>query len=308
MKVIYGNYKNTSIDGETAVALGFFDGVHGGHQALISKLKQMSLSDNLMSTVFTFSNHPMSLIDSAKSPRLIMDNESKIEAFDKLGVDIAYFEAISSDFLNTEPEDFLYKVLLENFHVKAIAAGFNFRFGKNSRGDCQMLQEFSKETGVKIYIADPYYIDGILVSSTTIRSLLEEGNIKLANKLLSHEYSMRGRVVHGKERGRKMGFPTVNLCPNPEMVPPKNGVYVTKVLFDGIEKTGITNIGYNPTFNNCSLTVETYILDFEGNLYDKIIELKFFDRMRDEKKYESMDDLSSQLNMDKIFAQRFFRQ
>lgn len=306
MKVIYGNYKSTSIEGRTAIALGFFDGVHSGHQALITKLKQMSASDNLMSTVFTFSSHPMSLIDSSKSPKLIMDNELKIEAFDKLGVDIVYFENISSDFLYTEPEDFLYKVLLERFHVRAIAAGFNFRFGRNSRGDCQMLKEFSNETGVKIYIADPYYSDGMLVSSTTIRSFIEEGNIRFANRLLGHEYSMRGRVVHGKERGRKMGFPTVNLSPDHRMVLPENGVYVTKVLFDGIEKTGITNIGCNPTFKNSSLTVETYLLDFEGDLYDKSIELKFFERMRDEKKYETMDDLSFQLDKDKAFAERFF--
>lgn len=306
MEVIYGNYKNVAIDSETAVALGFFDGVHRGHKALISKLKQISVSDNLISTVYTFSHHPMSLIDSSKSPKLIMNNESKIEALDKLGVDMVYFEVISSDFLNTEPEDFLYKVLLEKFHVRAIAAGFNFRFGRGSRGDCHMLQEFGKKTGVKVYIEDPYYADGMLVSSTGIRSLIEEGNIKLANRLLGREYSMQGKVEHGKERGRKMGFPTVNLIPDPDMVFPKNGVYVTKVLFDGIEKAGITNIGCNPTFNNCSLTVETYILDFDGNLYDKNIELKFFDFIRDEKKYESMEGLSSQLSLDRAFALKFF--
>lgn len=306
MNVIYGKYQNISIEGSTAVALGFFDGVHKGHQALISKLKQMSSSDNLKSTVFTFDNHPMSLIDSGKSPRLIMDNETKLEMLEKLGVDIAYFEVLSNDFLNIEPEDFLYKILLQKFNVKAIAAGFNFRFGRKSRGDIQMLREFGRKTGVKIYIAKPYYIDDTLVSSTTIRNYIEKGNIKYANKLLGHEYTMRGKVVHGKERGRKIGFPTVNLYPDVRMVAPVNGVYVTKVLFDGIEKTGITNIGNNPTFDNGSLTIETNILDFDGDIYDKNIVLKFYDRIRDEKRFNSPDELSSQLSRDKSFAERYF--
>lgn len=306
MKVIYDNYKNISIDGNTAVALGFFDGVHGGHQSLITKLKDMSGSDNLLSTVFTFSSHPLSLIEGGRSPKLIMDNELKAEAFERLEIDIAYFEVITRDFLNIEPEDFLYNVLLEKFHVRAIAAGFNFRFGRNSRGDCRMLQKFGRAEGVRIHIADPYYTDGYLVSSTTIRGLLEEGSIKLANRLLGHEFSMRGRVVHGKMMGRKMGFPTVNFYPESSMVSPKNGVYVTKVYFEGLERIGITNIGCNPTFNDKYLTVETYILDFEGDLYDKNIELRFFERIRDEKKYDSMDELSSRLNLDREFARNYF--
>jgi riboflavin kinase/FMN adenylyltransferase len=258
--------------------------------------------------IFTFDKHPLYLIDSERAPKLITDNETKSAIFGRLGIDTVYYRNVDEGFLMTDPQSFLNDTLYKTMNVRAIVAGFNFRFGYKGSGDSNLLMQFGKEKGIYVRIVNPFYINNTLVSSTAIRNFLKDGDIKSANMLLKREFSMHGRVVHGEQRGRKMGFPTANIIPEKDMIVPKNGVYVTKVNMDGDIHTGITNIGYNPTFGNNSISIETYMIGFEGDIYDREIMLEFYGRIRDEKKYSGMAALTSQLNADKKYALRFFEQ
>jgi riboflavin kinase/FMN adenylyltransferase len=307
MRVIYGGSKCVPLKEQTACALGFFDGVHSGHQNLINILNKESVNSNLKSMVFTFEKHPMSIINKDKAPKLIMDNESKISVFESLNIELAYFQRVDRNFISMEPEVFLTDILVKQLNVRSIIAGFNFRFGYQGRGNSDTLINFSKKTGIHVHIVEPFSIDGIVVSSTNIRSFIGDGNISAANKFLNREYSMHGKVIHGYERGRNIGFPTANIEYNEELLIPKNGVYVTKVCVDGSEMVGITNVGKNPTFNNNLTTIETHIIGLNGDLYGKFIKVKFYDRLRDENRYNSPIELTEQLNKDKLNALAYFK-
>lgn len=305
MKVIYGNNVNYVAPDGTACALGFFDGVHIGHQKLISVLKEYSNSHNMSSMVFTFDHHPMTVLDSARAPKLIIDNQSKIKIFEELGVDILYFSHVDRNFLGTSPGDFLKNVLVEQLNIKSITAGFNFSFGSGGCGNAEFLEDFGMKANMDINIVKPVYIDGMVVSSSAIRTFLSEGNISMANKMLGKPYSIHGKVIHGQERGRKMGFPTINLSLSEEMLKPKDGVYLTSVNFEGMQMVGITNVGTNPTFGGVSISIETFILYYSGNLYGKDVSISFYDRIRDEKTFENPEELMAQLDCDKKFAAGF---
>lgn len=309
MEVIYGDTGSKHLTEPCACALGFFDGVHVGHQNLISVLKDVAIRKSLKSMVFTFDRHPLSLLDSYRAPKLIMDNESKAIVFKNLGVDILYFCSVSKDFLNTEHSIFLESILLKNLNVKSIIAGFNFKFGYMGRGNSNALLEFEKRSGTSIDIVKPVFIDGLLVSSTSIREFLNNGEIRMANKFLGRPYFMRGTVVHGKSRGSKIGFPTANIDLSRNLTIPKNGVYITKVKVDNnvIERVAITNIGHNPTFGNHTVSVETHIVNFDEDIYSKEIIIDFYDRIRDERKFDNIEQLAAQIQSDKTIAVKYFK-
>lgn len=305
MKVIYGNDLDNSIPKDAACALGFFDGVHIGHQKLIRCLKEYSNSHNIGSMVFTFDRHPLTVLDSARAPKLIYDNESKTRVFAELGVDILYFSHVDRDFLRMSPYDFLDKVLMEHMNVRAIVAGFNFSFGNGASGNAQFLRDFSKKSGVEVRIVEPVHLDGTVVSSSEIRASLAEGNIGIVNRMLGRPYAIHGEVIQGMQRGRKLGFPTINLSTAEGMMTPKDGVYITYVNFNGLRKIGITNVGSNPTFNGRAKTVETYILDYSGDLYGADVSLEFCKRIRDEVKFATSKELTAQMDSDLRFAEVF---
>lgn len=306
MEVVYGALNPDFKDNETACALGFFDGVHIGHQNLVSILKQTANKHNLKSMIFTFERHPTSILNNMNGPKLITDNAAKEDIFRKLGVDILNFSKVDNEFLCTEPEDFLHDVLIKRFNVKAIITGFNFKFGFKGRGNSNLLQEFGSNAGVLTKIVDPVCIDGALVSSTAIRDFINKGKISMANKFLGRCFSISGSVIHGKRRGHKLGYPTANITTNNEIIIPKNGVYVTKVFVEGIQKIGITNVGYNPTFGSNPMSIETHIIDFQNDIYDKNITVEFHDIIRDEISFDSLNMLSKQINDDKSFAIAYF--
>jgi len=308
MEVIYGDTGSKHLSEPCACALGFFDGVHVGHQKLVSVLKDVAMRKNLKSIVFTFDKHPLSLIDKKRAPKLIMDNESKIWVFEKLGIDVLYFCRVSQDLLHTKHDIFLDRILLKNLSVKAIIAGFNFKFGYMGRGNSNALLEFEKRTGTSVNIVEPVFIDGLLVSSTTIREFLNNGEISMANKFLGRTYFMHGTVIHGRNRGKILGFPTANILLSRNLSIPQNGVYITKVKIDNnkTERIGITNIGYNPTFGNDNVSIETHILNFDENIYGKEIRIDFYDRIRDERKYNNAEQLALQILKDKEAAIKYF--
>lgn len=289
------------------VALGSFDGLHSGHLSLVNKIIELANENKGKSIVYTFKNHPRTLIKGATPPKLLMDNESKEEILEALGVDLIYFEEFNEEYMKLTPEGFI-KYLCEKFKVKGIVVGFNYRFGYKNVGNIEMLKELSKKYGYEFYVMEPCNYEDEVISSTRIRNELLSGNVDKAMKMLNRPYCIKGKVVHGKKLGRAIGFPTANLDYSKEALIPKKGVYYTNVQWQGKIYKGITSVGNNPTVNGDKLTIETYILDFNNDLYGHNIKVYFIKKIRDEKKFNSIDDLVIQLKKDKYYAleEKFF--
>ena len=289
------------------VALGSFDGLHSGHLSLVNKIIELANENKGRSIVYTFKNHPRTLIKGATPPKLLMDNESKEEILEALGVDLIYFEEFNEEYMKLTPEGFI-KYLCEKFKVKGIVVGFNYRFGYKNIGDIEMLKELSTKYGYELYVMEPCNYENEVISSTRIRDELLNGNVDKAMKMLNRPYIIKGKVVHGKKLGRTIGFPTANLDYSKEALIPRKGVYYTNVQWQGKIYKGITSVGNNPTVNGDKLTIETYILDFNNDLYGHNIKVYFIKKIRDEKKFNSIDDLVIQLKKDKDYAleEKFF--
>lgn len=289
------------------VALGSFDGLHSGHLSLVNKIIELANENKGRSIVYTFKNHPRTLIKGATPPKLLMDNESKEEILEALGVDLIYFEEFNEEYMKLTPEGFI-KYLCEKFKVKGIVVGFNYRFGYKNIGNIEMLKELSTKYGYELYVMEPCNYENEVISSTRIRDELLNGNVDKAMKMLNRPYIIKGKVVHGKKLGRTIGFPTANLDYSKEALIPRKGVYYTNVQWQGKIYKGITSVGNNPTVNGDKLTIETYILDFNNDLYGHNIKVYFIKKIRDEKKFNSIDDLLIQLKKDKDYAleEKFF--
>ena len=289
------------------VALGSFDGLHSGHLSLVNKIIELANENKGRSIVYTFKNNPRTLIKGATPPKLLMDNESKEEILEALGVDLIYFEEFNEEYMKLTPEGFI-KYLCEKFKVKGIVVGFNYRFGYKNIGNIEMLKELSTKYGYELYVMEPCNYEDEVISSSRIRNELLNGNINKAMKMLNRPYFIKGKVVHGKKLGRTIGFPTANLDYSKEALIPRKGVYYTNVQWQGKIYKGITSVGNNPTVNGDKLTIETYILDFNNDLYGHNIKVYFIKKIRDEKKFNSIDDLVIQLKKDKNYAleEKFF--
>lgn len=285
----------------TYVALGSFDGIHKGHLVLIDEIIQKAKKNGGKSVVYTFENHPLSVVDKEKAPKLLLNNDDKKEILEELGVDVLCLKKFNNDLMKLEPEEFIVNLISE-FNVKGIVVGFNYKFGYKNKGDVQFLKELSKKFNFELCVEDPYKIDEEIVSSTKIRNLISCGDIKKANDMLGRCYCLSGIVVGGKRLGRTIGFPTANLKTLDTMLIPKIGVYYTNVKIKDKIYKGITSVGNNPTVNGKNTTIETYILDFNEDIYDSNIKVYFISRLRDEKKFSGLDELKKQLEMDKNFA------
>lgn len=285
------------------VALGSFDGLHSGHLSLVNKIIELANENKGRSIVYTFKNHPRTLIKGTTPPKLLMDNESKEEILESLGVDLIYFEEFNEEYMKLTPEGFI-KYLCEKFKVKGIVVGFNYRFGYKNIGNIEMLKELSTKYGYELYVMEPCNYENEVISSTRIRNELFNGNVDKAMKMLNRPYIIKGKVVHGKKLGRTIGFPTANIEVDKNMIVPKNGIYATKVYIDGNTYYGATNIGFNPTVNGNKLSIETNILDFNEDIYGKIIKVEFLERIRDERKFSSLEELKNQLKKDTNYVRK----
>lgn len=268
---------------KNALALGTFDGVHIGHKAVLS------LPDGYRKIAVTFSKPP-------KSSELIITNEEKLEIFKEIGIDETVcldFEEVK-DITATSFLDMLY----EKFSPSVFSCGFNNRFGKGAEGDTSMLADYCGKKGIKLLCAEPVTYNGQTVSSTLIRQMLKNGDIKEANKLLYKPFSFTAKVIEGNQRGRTIGFPTVNQKYPENLVKLKFGVYKTKVVIDTKEFFGITDIGVRPTFKSDYVISETYIKDFSGDLYGKDLKIIPLEFLREEKKFSSLEELKKQIAED----------
>lgn len=294
-------YDNNTIENEiknSYIALGSFDGFHLGHLSLVKKVKKLAKQNNALSIVFTFKNHPKKFIKPNSNIKLIMNNEEKIKVLEKENIDILALKSFDDEIMKMMPEDFI-RWICQTYKVKGIVVGFNFKFGYKNLGDIEILKSLQKKYNYELYIMNPYIFENKIISSTYIRNELLEGNVKKAYEMLTRPYMLLGKIIDGKKLGRTIGFPTANLQVNDSKIIPKKGVYYTNVEINGIILKGMTSIGNNPTVNGVDLTIETYILNFNENIYNKEIKLYFIDKIRDEVKFNSIDELTNQLKKDK---------
>lgn len=283
------------------VALGSFDGIHMGHMSLINKTVELARNNNAKSVVYTFKNHPREVINKDASIELLMDNEEKYNVLKENNIDIIKFQEFNMNFMQKSSEEFV-RDLVEEFNVKGIVVGFNYRFGYKNSGDVKLLETLSKKYNYTLYVMPAFTYNNLIVSSTEIRNVIKEGNIEKANIMLGRAYMLHGLVERGKQIGRTIGFPTANLKYNKKKILPKEGVYYTEIKVNNNLYKAITNIGNNPTVNGLKLTVESYLLDFDEDIYDKEIQVYFLKYIRGVHKFNSLDELKNQLEKDKNFA------
>lgn len=300
MIIIENNFIE-NIDYSTYIALGSFDGIHLGHLELINHTINLSKQYNSKSMIVTFKKHPLSVINNDFTPKLLSSNEMKSHILANLGIDILNFVDFNEKFMNMTPENFVEK-LYEYFNPKGIIVGFNYRFGYKNLGDTELLQELCNKMNITLHIIKPVVLDNDTVSSSRIRRLISDGKIENANIMLTRPYLLQGDVVKGNQLGRKLKFPTINLDYNKNLLVPRGGVYYTAVNIKNKIYKGITNIGYNPTVHNNKLSIETHLLDFNENVYGEKVKIYFFERIRDEKKFSSLDELATQIGKDKQYA------
>ena len=284
-------------DTPLVVALGCFDGVHRGHSSVLKTAKGRADEIGIPFCVFAFEEPPRNFF-SPHSIKLLTTKEEKLDLFEKSGADVAVCVPFDKKIIEVEAEDFVKKILIENLSATHVVCGYNYTFGKKALGNTELLRSICTEHGVGVTVTDDVTVNGISVSSSVIRAMLADGNVEGVTSLLGRYYSISGMVVNGQHLARSLGFPTVNIIPNEKQLTPQNGVYLTRICFDGEEKFGITNVGIRPTVNTNILCAETHIFDFDGNLYEKSITVEFIRFIRKETKFSSVEEMATQVKKD----------
>lgn len=303
MQVIFNYDRNYSTSLPSAIALGTFDGIHMGHRQLIHELLRKKRQFGYQTIVYTFLNHPLQILAPEKEPLRIMMLKEKVKGFSKLGIDILILNSFDDFFLHQTPRAFL-DHLYEKIPVKSFVVGFNFRFGYKGAGDIHYLKKETEQTGLNLVSVFPVESEGEIVSSTLIRNKIQEGKMEDAARLLTQPYSISGMVIRGFGRGKDLGFPTANLCFSSRKVLPAYGVYLTKCIIKSKSYWGLTNVGINPTFSNGSTHVETYLLDYNENIYGQTMKISFLQRLREEIKFDKSEDLIRQMELDSMKAKK----
>lgn len=291
----------------TVVALGKFDGVHKGHQELIRRAIESAKAAGHKSAVFTFSNNPINVMKGKCEVKNLIYKDEKTAIMEELGVDYLFDVPFTDEIRVMHPKEFVEKLLLEACNMKEAYCGFNYRFGFKAEGTPEFLMHMGIEEGFGVHVMSPYYVDGELVSSTLIRRMIQEGRVDECEKYLGRTYSVGGEVVVGNRLGKKIGFPTSNLNIDERMVAPPNGVYITRCLYNGVRYPSITNVGQKPTVGEFVKNIETHIFNFDKELYGKTIRVEFLQKLRDEKKFESVEALSEEITNNCITARAYHR-
>lgn len=282
-----------------------FDGVHLGHKSIIDELIKAGSEKNLDTAILTFWPHPRFVFNPNEDLKLLNTLEEKQILMEKYGVNNLFLKEFDEEFRNLTGEEFVRQILVEKLNVKYLIVGYDHVFGKNKSGNFGLLQKLSKELGFEVEQMEAINIHENNISSTKIRNALLNGSIKDANEMLGYSYSVSGTVVHGKKLGRTIGYPTANIETEILKLLPKKGAYIVEVLVKGQLYRGMLSIGTNPTVNGEKLTVEVYILDFEGDIYDEKITVKFREFLHEEIKFEGLEKLVERLDEDKRLTEEF---
>ena len=286
---------------EYCATIGFFDGVHRGHQFMIDSLTTMAHAQGRQSLVITFDRHPRQVIHADYVPQLITTTDEKLQLLHATAADRIEVLHFDAQMAQLSAYEFMRQVLHEKYGVAMLLTGYDNRFGHNRAEGFADYVRYGEEMGMKVLQNTPIDIDGLRVSSSLIRRLIVEGNITEANNCMGHPYSITGSVAHGFQEGRRIGFPTANIVPeSAEKLVPGNGVYATRVSVEGGEwMPAMLNIGTNPTFQRQQTTIEAHIIGFEGDIYGRKVRVEFSRKLRDEQRFESVEALQKQLEADK---------
>ena len=291
------DYKDST---PSIVTIGTFDGVHVGHKKIIKQLVNKAYKNNLRSIVLTFFPHPKIVLQPDLNIKLINTISEKELIFDSLGLDYLIIQKFNKEFSRLTALEFVRDILVNKLHVKHVIIGYDHHFGRNRLANINDLRDFGNFYGFEVIEIPAHDIDNITVSSTKIRKSILKGNIIKTNKYLGYNFSIKGEVIYGKGIGRTLNFPTANLkLQNDYKLVPSKGVYVISSQFESEIIYGMMNIGYNPTFNNKEESIEIHFFNFNMNIYGKNISVELLIRLRDEKKFESSDELMTQLEIDK---------
>ena len=307
MKIFYSINEFHS-DKKTIVTIGTFDGVHLGHAAILKKLTQNTQNETFESTVLTFFPHPRMVLQGKSDLKLLNTINEKIELLEKIGIDNLIIHPFDEKFAELNAEAFVSTILVDHLRVQKIIIGYDHRFGKNRTANIDDLISFGAQYGFEVEQISAQEIDEISISSTKIRTALEEGDIQLANEYLGYSYFLSGTVVKGKQLGRTIGFPTANISLEEDYkLVPQNGVYVVQAEIDSKSIYGMMNIGFNPTVQGKQKTIEVHFFDFEADIYNRKIQVAILQRIRSEKKFESIELLTKQLEEDRNFSRNYLQ-
>jgi riboflavin kinase / FMN adenylyltransferase len=282
---------------ETLLSIGVFDGVHAGHRYLLETLRMRAVERSLLSAVVTFNPHPQSVLRPYNQMPWLSDVEDRVESIRGLGIDLVVVVTFTPELARLRAREFI-SLVAKHLQMRGIIVGPDFALGQGREGSIQMLHALGRELNFSVETVPPYKINGEVVSSTLIRRALAEGDTRKIHRLLGHYFCVRGRVVTSDRRGRALGFPTANLDMKPQQALPNNGIYATIACIEGRKFASATSIGTRPTFGGGKKTVETYLLNYQGDLYGRELHVEFVERLRDEQQFLSADELKKQIEKD----------
>jgi riboflavin kinase/FMN adenylyltransferase len=288
---------------KTAVAIGNFDGVHLGHKKILDYLVRTAKKNHLQSVVLTFSPHPEAFFRKDRF-FLIQPLQEKLNMISRFDVDTTVVIPFDKTFSMLSPIQFIKNILMDILDCQLIVVGRNFKFGKNRKGDVELLKETAEKQDMTLRSIPQVSLEGEIISSSKIRSFLRQGLIEKANRFLGHPYKITGKVIKGYSRGRHIGFPTANLDPDNDIIP--SGVFITESLLESQKFPSVTNIGHCPTFNKSKIDVESYIMDLQTDLYGKNMGIFLLKKIRDEKKFDSPEELKKQIQKDIDLTRKYF--
>ncbi|TWH48649.1 bifunctional riboflavin kinase/FAD synthetase [Sporomusa sp. KB1] len=303
---VFNQIENVKHHPPVYMALGTFDGIHIGHQAIIMRTLQLAKNKNCSSAVFTFSNHPLDVIDADRCPPLIVTNQEKVNLIAELGVDMLFNVPFTTEFLQLTPEKFIEKIVT-NINLRHIIVGANFTYGYRGAGTPALLTAAGAKHGFTVDVVNMVDREGVIVSSTVIRQLVTEGAVKQAANLLGRPITISGKISTGDQRGRKLGFPTANLAIMQGLLVPSDGVYAVYVYDEaGTKHNGVANVGNNPTFTRQTHRIEVHILDFDRVIYGQQLKIQFIDRIRGEIAFTNVRQLKEQMQADIEFSRKHY--
>lgn len=305
MKIFHGT-ENAGILRPTCLTLGVFDGLHLGHQRIMQTVVKRADSTGSVPTVITFDPHPRAVLHAETAPPLLQTLDQRLAAFEVLGIGQAIVIRFNKDFAAQNAETFLREIVHERLQAKEVYLGKGFAFGKNRGGNIELLRKMSAELGFFADEVPEVRLRGRRVSSSRVRQTLFDGKVNLARRCLGRPYGIEGQITHGNRRGHTIGFPTANLKPHNRVIP-KFGVYATAALIDGKWRKSVTNVGVRPTFaGDKEPSIESYIFNFDGDLYGDVLRVRFLHRIRDERKFDGIDELRNQISRDTKTAANYF--
>ena len=306
MKIFHGT-ENANILRPTVVTLGVFDGLHLGHQRIMQTVVERAKAVGAVPTAITFDPHPRAVLHPDSAPPLLQTLDQRLANFEVLGIEQAIVIPFDREFADQPAENFLNDIVRDRLHAKEVYLGKGFAFGKNRGGNIELLRQMSSDLGFSADEVDEVRLRGHRISSSRIREHLAAGRINLARRMLGRPYGVEGVIIRGNRRGHTIGFPTANLKPHNRVIP-RFGVYATATLVGGMWRRSITNIGVRPTFENeAEPSIESYIFDFDGDLYGDVLRVRFLYRIRDERKFNGIDELKTQIEKDTGIALNYFR-